>query len=57
VENPGYRVVNVTPGVILTTMHEKTIAAFDLNGWPQLPLDDSKCGAHIRQEVCLSLDS
>ncbi|KAH7402745.1 hypothetical protein BKA66DRAFT_436145 [Pyrenochaeta sp. MPI-SDFR-AT-0127] len=40
VENPGFRVVNVAPGVVKTSMHEKTIAHFDEKGWPQLPLDD-----------------
>jgi NAD(P)-dependent dehydrogenase (short-subunit alcohol dehydrogenase family) len=42
VENPDYRVINVAPGVVLTDMHQKTIAAFDERDWPQLPLDDSK---------------
>jgi NAD(P)-dependent dehydrogenase (short-subunit alcohol dehydrogenase family) len=42
VENPGYRVVNIAPGVVHTVMQEKFAAAFDRNGWPQLPVDDSE---------------
>lgn len=42
IENPSFRVVNVAPGVVKTSMHEKTIAHFDSKGWPQLPLDDSE---------------
>jgi NAD(P)-dependent dehydrogenase (short-subunit alcohol dehydrogenase family) len=41
-ENPGFRVVNVAPGVVMTEMHEKTVQHFENKGWPQLPLDDSK---------------
>jgi NAD(P)-dependent dehydrogenase (short-subunit alcohol dehydrogenase family) len=41
-ENPGYRVVTIAPGVVLTAMHAKTVEAFEQYGWPQLPLDDSK---------------
>ncbi|KAF1841631.1 NAD(P)-binding protein [Cucurbitaria berberidis CBS 394.84] len=39
-ENPQFRVVNVAPGVVLTSMHQKTVSHFDKEGWPQLPLDD-----------------
>lgn len=41
-ENKEFRVVNIAPGVVLTDMHQKTISHFENEGWPQLPLDDSK---------------
>jgi NAD(P)-dependent dehydrogenase (short-subunit alcohol dehydrogenase family) len=41
-ENPGFRVVNVAPGVVLTEMHKKSVEHFEEKGWAQLPLDDSK---------------
>jgi NAD(P)-dependent dehydrogenase (short-subunit alcohol dehydrogenase family) len=41
-DHPSYRVVNIAPGVVLTEMHERTIAALDDMGMPQLPLDDSR---------------
>ena len=51
-ENPGYRVVNVAPGVVLTEMHKKTIAALEERGVPELPTDDSKCNGPL---LCLFL--
>jgi len=42
-ENPGFRVVNVAPGVMLTDMHQRTVDHFEEKGLAQLPLDDSKC--------------
>jgi NAD(P)-dependent dehydrogenase (short-subunit alcohol dehydrogenase family) len=41
-ENPGFRVVNVAPGVVATQMQEKTAQHFEQQGWPQLPIDDSE---------------
>jgi NAD(P)-dependent dehydrogenase (short-subunit alcohol dehydrogenase family) len=41
-ENPGLRVVNIAPGVVLTDMHQKTVTHFEKVGAPQLPLDESK---------------
>lgn len=45
-ENPGFRVVNIAPGMILTDMHQKTLDHFDEQGreWP--PMDDSKLLVH-----------
>jgi NAD(P)-dependent dehydrogenase (short-subunit alcohol dehydrogenase family) len=40
-ENPGFRVVNLAPGVIMTDMHQKSVQHFDEKGWEQFPLDDS----------------
>ncbi|XPS71508.1 hypothetical protein M3J09_003691 [Ascochyta lentis] len=44
-ENPNHTVVNIAPGVVATDMHQKTIAAFEERGWPQLPLDDIRLPA------------
>lgn len=41
-DHPTYRVVNIAPGIVLTEIYEKTIAAKDAMGIPQPPLDDSK---------------
>jgi NAD(P)-dependent dehydrogenase (short-subunit alcohol dehydrogenase family) len=52
-EYPRYRVINVAPGIIMTPMHEKTVAVFAERGWPQLPLDDSM--AYIQTRKCSQL--
>jgi NAD(P)-dependent dehydrogenase (short-subunit alcohol dehydrogenase family) len=41
-ENPNYRVVNVAPGIVQTAMLDITLRFFEKQGWPQLPIDDSK---------------
>lgn len=47
VENPGLRVVNLAPGIVLTDMHQKTVDHFDEIGAEQAPLDDGECTERI----------
>jgi NADP-dependent 3-hydroxy acid dehydrogenase YdfG len=53
-ENPGLRVINIAPGIVLTDMHQKTIDYLDTKGWPQPSMDDSELANQILFEIFLT---
>ncbi|KAH7406185.1 hypothetical protein DE146DRAFT_651011 [Phaeosphaeria sp. MPI-PUGE-AT-0046c] len=51
-ENPGFRVVNLAPGIVLTDMHQKSVDHFDEIGAEQAPLDDVELPASYMVWAC-----